>query len=282
MNNGNDNSDRLNELAHLPPHHPHRRELEGLLASMPADERARWDGILLQTDELYSWMAEVQMPAGLEETLLRIPRKLPQTPKPAAAPFWRNLSLRKILFMPVPMWVPAACILLAICNATYQLLPIIPRDHTAPVLDQQIALSLTREVVHLHESPMALEVADADSTRVIKALAAHNLPFPVSMLFPDGAPLALRGGGVCNIEGVPAAYTRWVGDGLTYSLYQFDGTKLGMPADFRISRETPSDLWHDNKHYRVVIWSDDSGKSTWALVLENEKAQDVFCMLDVN
>jgi hypothetical protein len=145
------------------------------------------------------------------------------------------------------------------------------------LLDEQVALSLTRQVVHLHETKLALEVTDTDSKHVIKALASHNLPFPVSMLLPDGNLLALRGGGVCQIQGVPAAFTRWEGNGLNYSLYQFDGKKLGVPAVFRTSSETPSDLWHDNKHYRVVIWSDASGQSTWALVLENENAQDLFC-----
>jgi hypothetical protein len=267
MNDRDSNFSPLDELAHLPPSDPARRELESRLATMSAADRAHWETVLRETDELYAWMANVRMPLGLQEMLLRLPRR------PAPEPLWKRL-----VFRPVPMWVPALCVLMAIVIGTYQVWPSRPAAYLPPPLDQTMAMTLARQMVRIHESHPPLQVMANDLTQVQKTLASQNLPFNVSVMQSDDNLLELHGGGVCELSGVPAAFTRWQSkQGLTYTLYQFDGKKLGIPTSFQSATLFPSDLWHDNLHYRVMIWPGSGGHCTWALVLENEQAEDLFC-----
>jgi hypothetical protein len=82
--------------------------------------------------------------------------------------------------------------------------------------------------------------------------------------------LNLRGGGVFNYQSSPVVFTRWAGNGVNYTLYQFDPHSLGVPPLFAKMIDTVASA------QRVVLWPGANGACTWALVLENAKAANPF------
>jgi hypothetical protein len=254
-------SQLLHELANRAPDDPLRQAFESQLHLSSSIEREHWQALLKETDQFHSELSRVPIPAGLEQKLLGVPDE-----KAARRPWW-DIQLD---------WRAAAAILLiTVMIGGYLLLPSHPRPKLTPVLAESVAVRITDEAVQYHQSQMPLEVASNDAKEVETALGSHNLGFPVMVLQPR-ADLDLRGGGVCDFGGTPAAFTRWQGNGLTYTVYQFDGKKLGAPPKFLTKLESPKELWVGDNHYRVVIWPGSGGACTWALVMENEKAIDAF------
>ncbi|HUB26440.1 MAG TPA: hypothetical protein VL992_13520 [Tepidisphaeraceae bacterium] len=251
----------LQELAALPPSDPRRREFEASLAMASPSEKLYWTGLLRETDRLYAELSRVPTPPGLEDRLLAIARtdRRPLRDRLVNLAFdWRYL----VGGLVTAAIVAGACFWFA--------------EPSGPVpLPDSFAEQIADQAVHEHEQPPPLQVAGSDLQTVQAALNRGQVPFPVVVLQPAGK-LALQGGGACDLDGTPAAYTRWTGNGQTYTLYQFDGRKIGIPARFYRRLEVPRSLWHDTHHYSVVIWPGDGGQCTWALVLESERAKDMF------
>jgi hypothetical protein len=258
--------EQIRELATLPPASPARKSMETRLAAASAVERRYWLSFLAQTDWLYASMADVQVPAALQDRLLAIADAAP----PAG---WARPTVYRVAAN--WKWL-AACLLLALSLRNYlswETASRLPRDIP---LNSSLAATITRQAVQFDETSPPLEVAAADPAKVQAALAAHAFSFPVMVLHPQGS-ASLLGGGACDLGGTPAAFTRWRdGAGLTYTVFQFDGTTLGIPAVFRTTAQSPTDLWHGDAHYRVVIWSGKVGKCTWALVMDSDQATDMF------
>ena len=142
-------------------------------------------------------------------------------------------------------------------------------------LDPAVGKAIADAAVKNHESSRPLEIASADPDAVAKALSAHGMDFPVLMLKTNNT-ITLQGGGTCEIAGAQTVYTRWSGNGMHYTLYEFNAPDAGAPNDFVANTQRPKDLWHDDKEYRVMLWPGGGGKCCWALVLEKSDAANPF------
>jgi hypothetical protein len=256
--------EQIRELATLPRSAPQRQALEIRLRLADVVEREYWLSFLTQTDQLYSALSNAAIPAGLEARLLGIA----DTPASIS-------SRHSVVYRVAANWKWIAAVLLlglALRNyLTWE--PRLPRE--IPLKDA-IAATISRDAIQVGQSGQSLEVSDNDPAKVQAALDAHHFAFPVMVLHPQGT-ASLLGGGTCDIQGTPAAYTRWRdNDGSMYTVFQFDGSHLGAPDDFKTTTQTPTNLWHGDSHYRVVIWSGKVGKCTWALVMDNDRATDMF------
>jgi hypothetical protein len=206
------------------------------------------------------------MPAGLEGRLLGIAGAIPA-----------HGRARPVVYRIAANWKwIAACLLLALALRNYMTWEVssrLPRDIP---LTSNIAATISRQTVQFDQSGAPLAITAGDPAKVQAALAAHGFAFPVMVLHPQGS-ATLVGGGACDLHGTPAAFTRWQDtSGLTYTVFQFDGTTLGVPAEFKTTTDSPTNLWHGDAHYRVVIWSGKVGKCTWALVMDSDRATDMF------
>jgi hypothetical protein len=259
MNNPSPQSQRLWELVCLPPQDPRRAAVLAEIEAMDREERDYWLNMLRESDEFHLQIRAVQMPAGLEARLLN----LPDAPIPLRLP--PRTLLKNVWFQRL-----AAAAAILIILAVYLYWPASTRP--AQLLDDQIAVLIARQAA---ENNPPLNITSNNADQVKTALSAQRLPFPVMILQPK-TPLDLRGGGVCDFHGTPAVFTRWQGDGRTYTLYQFNGKPLGVPGSFLKTTEIPKEFWHDDYHPRVVIFAGSGGLCTWALVMDSDTAKDVF------
>ena len=142
-------------------------------------------------------------------------------------------------------------------------------------LDDSLGRSIATWAVKNHMNTPAMEVESSDPSAVQRTLSGNGFDFPVLMLKPSEG-VELRGGGTCDFGQAKAAFTRWQGEGFTYTLYEFNGADVGAPSDFLTAVQAPKELWHDDYQYRVVVWPGSEGKCCWALVMEKEGAKNVF------
>jgi hypothetical protein len=274
------NFDRNFELANLPAGDPARRKFEAEIVSMPSEQRALWLGVLRETDELRDQLNQVKLPIAFEQRLLHIPRDLeleyqPRKSLPSRWSVWNANWMPLFLRQPANWLHVAAGILFLIGFSAYQLWPADWKSHP---LNDRLAHQIARSAVQIHKAQPKLEVVSSDVVRLQSVLASHKLPFEV-VVFQPLPKLDLRGGGVCDFDGAPAVYSRWQGAGVTYTVYQFAGPKLGVPDLFFPTTSKPRETWDSTHHYRVVIWRGDENKSTWAVVMENDEVPDVFSMV---
>jgi hypothetical protein len=254
-------TEQLPELANLPSGHPGRTELEAQINLMDAPKRENWRNILRETDALYLDLAQVQVPAELEDRLLLIPSqraaKRGRLERFLAEPMgWKHLA--------------AACALIAIGILAYTYWPQSTPTALDP-LDPMTADKIATLAIQRCEAQAALDISTDDAGKVQAALASHNLPISVEVTAPQ-ANLVLRGGGACNFGLTYAVYTRWQASNLTYTLFQFNGIDLRVPPSFRVTVASPTALSHGALRYHVVIWPGPGQQGDWALVLENDQA----------
>jgi len=256
-------SPELHELASLPSGDPRRRGFEENLSAATPEELRFWQSVLRETDRIHSGLQNIELPPELQKRLMELPESV------NGAARWKNSQKMRWSFPRLA--VPVAALLLLAVGGYFYLFSA-PRIAT---LTDSFAESIADQAVQFHEQNTPVQVAGTNIQTVQTELNQNKVPFPVVVLQPTGK-LDLVGGGVCNISGTPAVYTRWKTGGQSDTLYQFDGRKIGVPALFYRRMEVPTSLWHGSHHYRVVIWPGDSGACTWALVLETESAKDMF------
>jgi hypothetical protein len=254
--------EELRELANLPRDAAARQAMEERLASVEPVEREYWIGYLRLTDRLHAELEGIKAPPAFEDTLLSIADQ----ERPASK--WR-IAVRKTM-----NWRSiAAVLLLAIASRNlwtwYSTLPARPQP-----LENSLAMTLSHEAIVELESHPTLDVTSNDAGAVREAIASRGAPFAL-VLHPRGK-ADLLGGGVVDFRGTPAAYTRWKSGDANYTVYQFDGSKMGVPASFASTEQKPTELWHDKERYSVVIWPGKLGGCTWVSVCENDEAQDLF------
>jgi hypothetical protein len=262
--------EQLRELATLPPTAAARKTLESRLLSANAVERQFWTEYMNQTDRLYAVLGNVSMPAGLEQRLLQIVETEEPVAKAMARPEQKARGWR---------WIAAAAAVALAVGLRFYMLPAPPQQQPqptpVPALDPQVAELLSKQAIACDEASPTFEVTDSDAGKVKAALDARKLPFDVMVLHPTGQ-VQLVGGGVCDFHGTPAAFTHWQSNGANYTVYQLDGTSLGAPDRFQTTTETPTELWHGDLHYHIVIWPGQVGKCTWVSVVDRDGAQDWF------
>jgi hypothetical protein len=262
------------QAACLMPGDPDRLRFESEIQTMNLVERIHWMRELGETDRLRGELDRVQIPSQLVQNLLRIARETstvdlsPAALKPVV-PTWRAALNR-----PMGRLIAAAVALIGIGLLAYNLWPASEPAGRA-LLNDKLAGGIAKQAVQLQEAAAPMEFALTDPRKLSDALSSHQFSFPIMMLNPT-AKVDFRGGGVCDFEGTPAVYTRWQGKGVNYTVYQFDGKKLGIPASFLTTDQIPRELWHGNSHYRVVIWPGPAGQCTWAVAMDSDTADDVF------
>jgi len=259
------------EIACLPVNDPLRVQLHKKSQAAGGADHVRLELELALTDRLRAALTDVQ-PAGGNEALLgrllAIAEDAKSRPQPAAP---RGRFLRV-----------AAAVLLSlglVGAATYYYWPDTPSGAVAEQLSPGVGKAIVDAAIRNHESGKPLEISSSDADAVTKALAAHGMDFPVLVLKSNPS-VKLEGGGTCQIGAAQAAYTRWAGNGMRYTLYEFNAADAGAPPDFIAKSELPRELWHDDKQYHVILWPGAAGKCCWALVLEKPDAGNPFQLVN--
>lgn len=265
MSSENGHSLERLEVASLPPEDPQRQELQARLTSLTAEDRAAWERELVLTDRLRIALADVNPPADMPQRLLSVMEDARKITPPAAA------AKSDLLKLKVDWRVAAAVLLIVGLIGAY----IVVSQPTKPtLLKPDLAHTLATYAVKNHAAA-PLEIASADPAAVQNALQAHTVDFPVMLLQPDEG-VTLEGGGICDFGPAKAAYTQWQGAGATYTLFEFNGKKFGIPAKFIPTTNQPAELWHDQLHYQVFFFAGSGGKCCWALVMESENIPNPF------
>jgi hypothetical protein len=109
---------------------------------------------------------------------------------------------------------------------------------------------------------------------VQKTLAATKFDFPLMILQPSGN-VTLKGGGTSDFGGTKAAFTQWIGNGTTYTLFQFNAVRLGAPRVFYPVIESPEPA-RGPLHYQVFLFSGKNGQCGWAVVMEADNVPNPF------
>ncbi|HVT82083.1 MAG TPA: hypothetical protein VHM90_15680 [Phycisphaerae bacterium] len=207
------------ELASLAADDPQRQAFAQRVAGMPPAERARWEAEFALTDRLRADLADVAVPPGLETRLLAAPGAEPQ---PAEG------TKRGFRIFGMSGRLAAALVILAGVLA-YYLLFMASDAGTPGYLDTAVANKIV--AVAIERQPAAPALASSDVETVKKALESGGVDVPVIMLTPEPG-TSLVGGGTCDFAGTRAAYTQWKNGESKYTLYEFDGKKLGAPKNF--------------------------------------------------
>jgi len=262
MSNWDPENPDLAELANLPRGDSRRQAFEDDLANADASQQEYWRTIMRETDHLSAEFSRLDVPPNLQARLMQIAAP-PVAPKRAG---WMNIQIS---------WkhLLGGAVAAAILAGAYFLFE--PKPARMVALDDSFADEIGTQAVQTHESQTPLQITNTDPHVVETALTQDKMPFPVAVLQPNFH-LDLVGGGTCDMAGTPAVYTRWRKDGDNYTLLEFDGRRIGIPAEFYRRIDVPQKLWHDTHHYRVVLWPGNSGECTWALVLESDNAKDAF------
>ncbi len=257
------------ELAGLPADDPRRRAFTEQLGGLSPEQRRLWNDEFVLTDRLRQELSDVEVPAALHNRLLAIPQS-PQTSKDAHADKPARAQRR---FRGVPLYaaIAAALVIIAGLVTYYQMANRPPEG--LPYLDAGVSKKIAALAVEHNAAPVV--IASSDPEVVKKSLETAGLDVPVIMLTPT-AGSTLAGGGTCDFGGTKAAFTQWKNGESSYTLYQFDGTKLGVPALFYAAILKPTELWHDALHYRVAVFPGAEGKCCWALVMNTDDAKNIF------
>jgi len=234
---------RMGEVAALESDDPERQAVVRRVAEAgPALER-EWLALLREQERLRLALFRVDPPAGLHESLRRIPREAPRRRTFRLAVVGSTLAAAAALLLAVSLLIqgPAA--------------PVEP-DRFARVAD----LTLQR-----HLADPAVSVRSADYQQVEQALADH-LPYPTAV--PRlGEGFTLIGGGKISLAGKPAVYTRWLHEGKPCSLYQVCASDFDLPTAFGRKVVEPQFAQLESleqQGYRVMFWSDN--QCVYALV----------------
>lgn len=257
MSDRPEHSDDLRELIYQLPGEARLRELDQRLWALPLQERLYWLALIAEVDQIRASLAGNHWTSQMEAKLLEIPRHTPPIS-----------PMQRLLQQPVgPVhYLLGLLALAALIGAIIWFMQPPPRA-LRPQLNHRIADAISSmAIAHHSDQP---QIKSADPSAVENALTNHGLPFVPVVLQPDGN-LALIGGGSFEHQSTAVAFTRWKGDGATYTLYQFNAKQLGAPTDFAqmIDNAGPNQ--------RVVLWPAGDGTSAWALVLENPHATDMF------
>ncbi len=201
------------------------------------------------------------VPDHLQQRLLSIPNL-------HVRPTWRSH-----LNQPVGWKHVAAVAVIAVAAvASYLLWPNSVRP--LKLLNPAVAGRIASLAVANHKSPTLL-ITSGDRQTVAHTLQSSRLPFTVTIPNPNGN-ATLLGGGLTNFDSAPAVFTRWQASGLTYTLYQFDGSPLQMPTSFLPTNTAPAPPSGTSPHYHALIWPGAEGQGDWALVLETDSAPNIF------
>lgn len=220
------------------------------IEQIPESERAHWEAEFALTDRLRQGLADVEIPNDLHDRLMKIPERPVKWSE-------RRIDNR----------VAAAIFLIVAGLAIYFFFG------RQPAVPGPLAASIGNSIATLaaQHNDAQVTVTSEDANVVGKALQASGMDVPVLMLKPT-AGTSLVGGGTCDFGGTKAAFTRWKSAAASYTLFEFNGKKLGAPELFVAAMVTP----HDQMQMRVFIFPGTGGKCCWALVLENNSASNVF------
>lgn len=254
MTRPGDHLPEFEESANLPASDPSRDELIRRIAELPEAERDQWAAFLAETDRLYARMAEVAVPPELVGNLLNIPSAI--SPPSSRSRMQRPLG-----------WKTLGVILLSLATAAIAIFVATRPVHRSP-LDARLSERIGEMAVKNADNRP--EVTSGDARQVREVL--ENLHSAVSVSIPNPPPgMQLLGGGVADFNGEKAVFTRWRGKDGLYTLYQFDGTRMGVPPQFKGNSLYPTG---DKAHRRVDIWLGAGGQDDWALVLEGTARND--------
>jgi hypothetical protein len=235
---------------------------ESLAKALSEAERAGWQREWAEADRLRTLLQQVDMPQALLSRLKQIPGNVPALqPEPA-----------KSLAKKPADWRHVAAVLLvggliAACYAWYTAKP--------PLMDPAVSTSIATWAIQSSDKP--LDITSSDMEAVKKKLESYGFNFPVIMLAPNEASkVTLQGGGMAELGPAKAAYTKWAGDGYHLTLYEFNGKDVNAPRSFQTTAEVPTELWRDDKKYRVLIFPGAGGKCCWALVMDSDTAENAF------
>jgi hypothetical protein len=260
MNQWDAQSAHLAELATLPSSNPARAELEGQISLMDSSRQDRWRNILRETDALYFELAQVQIPAGLEEQLLLVPGERSA----------KRQKFERFLGEPIGWKQLAACALIALGILAFVFWPkSVPPE--LRLLDPALADKIAGLVIQHRQAQASMEISSDNAGKVQAALAARKPPVTVAVAAPR-ANFVLRGGGTCDFGSTRAVYTSWQANGFSCTLFQFDAKDLGVPPLFQTTVATPKSPPPGSAQYHVVIWPGRDGEGTWALLLESDGA----------
>ena len=267
MSEGFAQSQQFSELAQLPASDPRRKGFEESLGKLTPAERDHWLAVLRETDQLYADVADVSVPRDLQSRLMRI------ADEPRTVSRWRQLLQMRLTGPSAAFAAMAAVVVVAVAGYLFYQ-PVPPLPPISHPLDDAMAMNIATRAITA-DAAATLAISSDDPAKVQSALNSGSYTFPVMMLKPR-ANLALQGGGMADLGGSPAVFTRWKGDGVNYTLFEFDGKTAGMPAAFQKTTEAPKESAQDKAQHRVVLWAGPQGACAWALVMDSDTGADVF------
>lgn len=218
----------LGETSILPPDDPRRIDMQSEIARLGPWAEREWLALLSEGERWRIELSRVEVPATLEDRLLRIPDDC------AARDARRSRVLR--LFAGI-----AAALLVTVAAWTF-----LPGRSDA--LQSLATLALND---HLDVHPV--EVATADPVALAAGLR-ERVPFDVALpRMPDD--LRLAGGRRCTLGSHAVAFTSWGGARGRVTLLQLRRADFDLPADLAPTIVTPSAAAAKARPLDVLLWT---------------------------
>ena len=195
--------------------------------------------VALQVDDI---------PADLESRLLAIPGQMPT-----------RLTWGEWINRPIGWPHLAACAVVALAIGLGWLF--IDRDNVTQSgrLDANIAAHIGDMAV-LSQDAKPLPMNSTDPARAVAGLQREGLAFRPQLIRPRN-PMQFAGAGITSFDNKPAVFTRWTAGKSRYTVFQFDGNCLGLPANF-IQTNVPT----NQPDTQIEVWPGAGGACGWALV----------------
>ena len=253
--------EQMEAAALLPDDDPQREVVLRIIGEQGPEARQYWLDLLRSDERLRLDLFAVPMPPALAEKLLAIP----EAPGRAVRTAGVSISRRSL------SW---AALVFLMAGLAYYIYPSIRAYDFKHWQDEQLKeLAVWAVENHISTPPGAVESADPAVIRAAFAPAHMPIQTPI---FSAAAGARLLGGGATSVHGQPVVFTRWASGDAHYTLYEFMPKQLGLDPDFSPRNETPRQLWTDQKHYVVELWSQEGYQCGWLLVKESPEASSPF------
>lgn len=238
----------MGEAAALPADDPQRIAMQAEVSRLGPWAEAAWLALQQEGERWRLELARVEVPAGLEDRLLRIPTDAPATP------------LSRLLHPSLLARVSLAAGLVLAVGAWF----LFAGRPTTPDPIEAVALMARNDHLETHD----LDVRGTEAAAVATGLH-DRIPFDIH--FPAlGESLRIEGGRRCTLGSHPVCFTTWRRDGARLTLLQLRRTDFGLPANLVPTLVTPRGAAAGAPPVDVLVWTE--GEFGYALVSSEPSA----------
>lgn len=229
-----------------------RPRLLEMINALEPRERAEWNALLNDVDELRTMLSSAEISEEFSTRLMGIANQAEMASQDAI-----DAAKRKWTQSPIVRAAIAACLALGLGLVAWLNWPV-SDDGRVPKLSSSLSGKIATTARAFDPESSKPEITTHDRAELLAALSKRELPFAPAVL-DAGPEYELEGAAVVKFRDQPAVMTIWHHDKQKLLLFQFDPKPLSMPRIY-----LPEKVKRDETE--VAIWPGANGACAWALV----------------